>query len=371
MGAMVRVGIIGVNGIGQAHLWAARSVEGVELAAICDIDRARAEKAAGDFAVPVFTDAVALAASGAVDAVVIATPPGTHGDLVRTALAADLHVYCEKPIAPTSDEGYALAAQARERDRRLQVGFQYRFHRGYQAMRAAVAGVGEVRRVELVATNWFRAQRYFDAAPWRGTWRMAGGGVLMIQAVHQLDHLVATLGRPARVRGVVRAACHRAQVEDEAFAELEWENGARGTVVASLNEPAGEERFEIVGDRGAVQLRDGYDLRVARHEPIATYVAELDEEFPAEPPPWHPIEVPRAGSEWFDMFLDAYRDFAGAITEGREPQVDGVEGTRAVELANAIYLSSCTGRAVELPLAPGSFGPVHEDLASGHSLPDS
>jgi predicted dehydrogenase len=365
---MVRVGVIGVNGMGQAHLWASHSVDGVELAAICDVDRGRAETAAHDFSVPAFTDVPALVASSAVDAVVIATPPGTHGEIVRTALAAGLHVYCEKPIAPTSDEGYALAALARERGRVLQVGFQYRFHRGYQAMRGAVAGVGAVRRVELVATNWFRAQRYFDAAPWRGTWRMAGGGVLMIQAVHQLDVLVSTLGRPMRVRGEVRAACHRAQVEDDAFADLEWGSGARGTVVASLNEPAGEERFEIVGDRGAVQLRDGYDLRVARHEPIAAYVADLDEEYPADPLPWQTIDVPRARSEWFDMLLDAYRDFAGAITGGTAPAVDGDEGTHAVEVANAIYLSSCTGAAVDLPLAPGSYSPVYEELASGRSL---
>jgi predicted dehydrogenase len=173
------------------------------------------------------------------------------------------------------------------------------------------------------------------------------------------------------VRGVVRAACHRAQVEDDASAELEWASGARGTVVASLNEPAGEERFQIIGERGAVELRDGYDLRVAHHEPIAAYVAELDEEFPAETLPWRTIEVPRAGSEWFDMLLDAYRDFAGAISEGRAPQVDGVDGTHAVELANAIYLSSCTGATVELPLTLGSYGPVYEELASGRSLPGS
>ena len=335
---------------------------------MCDVERGRAEQAAADFRVPAFTDVAALLDSGVVDAVVVATPPGTHAEIVRSALDAGHHVYCEKPITPTSDEGYALARHAHERGRVLQVGFQFRFHHGYEAMRAAVADIGPVRRVEVAATNWFRAQAYFDAAPWRATWRMAGGGVLMIQAVHQLDALLTTVGTPARVRGAVRAAHHAAQVEDDAVVELEWANGARGVLVASLNEPAGEERFEIVGERGAVRLRDGYDVRVACHEALPQYVAELAEEFPSEPTRWREIEVARAPSEWFDMLVDAYRDFATAIADGRAPRVDGAEGTRAVELANAIYLSSCTADTVELPLTTGAYAPVFEELASGRSL---
>ncbi len=83
---MVRIGVVGVNGIGQAHLWALRVVETSTLAAVCDVDAARAEKAGADHDVPWFTDARAMNASGACDAVVVATPPGTHGDLVRDAL---------------------------------------------------------------------------------------------------------------------------------------------------------------------------------------------------------------------------------------------------------------------------------------------
>src|SRR5205085_5115387 len=141
------------------------------------------------------------------------------------------HVYCEKPIAPTAEEGYALAARARAARRVLQVGFQFRFHAGYCAMRDALAELGPIRRVALTATNWFRAERYFAASPWRATWRQAGGGVLMNQAVHQVDALIAAAGMPLYVRGRVRCALHSAAVEDEAVAELEWADGAVGTLV--------------------------------------------------------------------------------------------------------------------------------------------
>ncbi|HEX5097180.1 MAG TPA: Gfo/Idh/MocA family oxidoreductase [Acidimicrobiia bacterium] len=204
----MRIGVIGVKGIGQAHLWALHGVDGSDLVAVCDVDAAAAEKNGADHNAAVFTDAEALFASGDVDAVVIATPPGTHAPLVRSALAAGMHVYCEKPFTPTADEGYELARYAKAVERTLQVGFQFRFHLGYAAMKNAVASIAPVRRVNVTATNWFRADKYFTASPWRGTWRVAGGGVLMAQAVHQVDALINAVGMPASVTGRVRAALH-------------------------------------------------------------------------------------------------------------------------------------------------------------------
>jgi predicted dehydrogenase len=366
---VLRVGVVGVNGIGQAHLWALRGAETSTLAAVCDVDRARAEKAAADHEVPSYTDARALCASGECDALVIATPPGTHGDLVRHALDAGMHVYCEKPFTPTCDEGYALAQDARDRGRVLVVGLQFRFHLGYAAMREALRELGEVRRVHLTATNWLRAQRYFEASPWRATWRMAGGGVLMSQAVHQLDALIAAVGMPTRVRAHVRNTSHRAEVEDDATAELAWPGGARGTVVASLSEPAGHERFEVYCEQGALTLADGYDVRRARHDPVQQLVDECPDEFPMQAVEWETVEVPRSKNEWFDMVAAAHREFSGAIAEERPSTIGADEGTKSVELANAIYLSSCTGDAVDLPLAPGTYPPVFEELAAGHRLP--
>ena len=63
--------------------------------------------------------------------------------------------------------------------------------------------------------------------------------------------------------------------------------------------------------------------------------------------------------------MDAHRDFAGAVLDRRAPMVDGAEGTRAVELANAIYLSSLEARVVELPLERGEYLPWYEELVAG------
>jgi predicted dehydrogenase len=221
--------------------------------------------------------------------------------------------------------------------------------------------------VHLNATNWFRTQRYFDEGAWRTTWRVAGGGVLMIQAVHQVDALIATVGMPARVSASVRTRAHRAEVEDEAIVKLEWENGARGTIVASLNEPAGYERFEVVGALGAATLENGYDLRVARFDDVGTQIEKSTEAEGGARPEWAPVEVTPDKNE-FQLFRRAHAEFADAIASGRPSIVDGESGTRAVELANAAYLSAVNDAEVTLPLAPVSYPSVFEELASGRRV---
>lgn len=361
----LRVGVVGVNGIGRVHIGALAVAGKSSLGAVCDVDAERVRRAAAEQGVQGFVDAAEMYASGLVDAVVIATPAGTHPLLAAAALEAGLHVYCEKPVAPRSADGDALHALAVERERVFQVGFQYRFHTGYRAMRNAFASLGPLERAHLTATNWFRPQRYFDAAPWRTTWDMAGGGVLMNQAVHQLDALVAATGMPARVRAWVTCARHRAAVEDAAFAFLEWPDGARGVVEASLSEPAGCERFELHCARGSVVVTDGYDVRVCRHDDRDDTIATCPEEFPDATVTWHSVPVARASSEWFDMFVAAHREFASAIADKRPPAVDGASGTRSVELANAIYLSSFAGETVELPLDTDRYATLFAELASG------
>jgi predicted dehydrogenase len=361
----LRIGVIGVNGIGNWHFYALRQSERSSATAVCDIDPARAEKAGTQQKLPAFTDPAAMYASGEVDAVVIATPAGTHGQLTRDALDAGMHVYCEKPIAPTADEGYALARHAREAKRTLQVGFQFRFHTGYAAARAAVADLGELARVNLTATNWFRAQAYFDKSPWRATWAMAGGGVLMNQAVHQVDAMIATAGMPSRVQARVRCARHRAEIEDDAIALLEWPSGATGVLVASLGDPAGYERMEFFGAHGALVLEDGYEVRVTEHEDAQKLSDECADEYPELTNEWKPLEVARAATEWIDCLTASHRDFAGAVLDGHPPLVDGEAGTRSVELANAIYLSSIEDRTVTLPLERGAYTPVFDELVTG------
>src|SRR4029078_8789056 len=180
----------------------------------------------------------------------------THSDRVPTPPPPGLHVYGEKRFVADAAEGYALREQADAAGLVVQVGFQYRFQPSYARVRSLIeAGtVGPIFRSALVATNWFRPQDYFEAAGWRKEWRHAGGGVLMSQAIHQLDALLWFTGLPARVTARASRARHDIEVEDDAMALLEFPDGGRGTIVASLVDPVGSDRIEIHGENCSLMM---------------------------------------------------------------------------------------------------------------------
>jgi predicted dehydrogenase len=109
MAERVRIGVVGTSGWADfGHLPGLKAHPGAELAAICGRDRARAEEIAEKYGIPhVFTDYRELIAQGGLDALVVLTPDDLHHPVVMDALAARLHVLCEKPLALT-------AGQARE-----------------------------------------------------------------------------------------------------------------------------------------------------------------------------------------------------------------------------------------------------------------
>ncbi len=366
----IRLGVVGVAGIGQAHLFAGSMLDEYALAAVCDIADGPREQAASDFDAAGFADAGELFASGAVDAVAIATPPATHAALVGAALDAGLHVYCEKPLMPTAAAGRELDALARAAGRVVQVGLQFRFQRSARAAHDLVrAGeIGEIFRADLAATNWFRSQQYFAAAPWRGTWRASGGGVLMSQAVHQIDTLVWLAGLPATVTAWARRSRHDVQVEDDVLAFLEYPNGARGTIVASTTDPVGVDAVTVHGERGTLSI-EGFRLRRATFgdgtQGAQQLTDESTEDFDDVPVEWTDVVEPGGKSEWFDMMLDCHRDFVAAIREARPAANPPDEASRALELINALYLSAVRGGPVTLPIDPAEYDAVFDDLCAG------
>jgi predicted dehydrogenase len=364
--ADVRVAVVGVAGIGQAHLFAVKAVDGMELAGVFDVDAARAAEAATDHKTSAFATYAALCRDRTVDAVVIATPPATHAPLVREAVQAGKHVYCEKPFTPTAGEGYELAELAQSCGVTVQVGLQFRYHHAYAAARKLITSgaIGEVFRANIVATNWFRAQRYYDASPWRAAWKTSGGGVLLTQAIHQLDALLTFAGMPSRVHAHWFRTNHTAEVEDEVIASLEWPNGARGMLTASQNDPAGYELIEVHGDTGAVRVR-GYDVERTSYESAERLTRDSPDEYPDVEVEWKPVPIERKPSEWFDMMIECHRDFVGAIASGRPPSVPPAEGTRIVEFVNALYASAARNTAVCLPLEAADFDRCFNRLCEG------
>jgi myo-inositol 2-dehydrogenase/D-chiro-inositol 1-dehydrogenase len=136
----IAVGVIGTGVMGAEHARLLRDeVRGGHLAAVCDVDAARAAEAAQGAAV--FTDPAALIASPLVGAVVIASPDATHAALARACLDAGKPVLCEKPLAATAAEALGLVrAEAACGRRLITVGYMRRFDSAYAEMKRTIDG---------------------------------------------------------------------------------------------------------------------------------------------------------------------------------------------------------------------------------------
>ena len=98
-------------------------------------------------------------------------------------------------------------------------------------------GLGELKRINWVITNWYRPQAYYDQGGWRGTWSGEGGGVLINQCPHQLDLFQWLGGMPIKVRGYAKTGMHRRiNVENDVTFYTEYENGASGVFVTSTHD---------------------------------------------------------------------------------------------------------------------------------------
>ena len=132
---------------------------------------------------PTFADAGEMMRSGAVDAVLIATPHYQHTTLGIAAFEAGLHALVEKPIsAHKADAERLIAAHQRRPNLVFAAMFQLRTEPRYAKIRKLIqtGELGELVRVSWIITDWYRTEAYYASGGWRATWKGEGGGVLLL-----------------------------------------------------------------------------------------------------------------------------------------------------------------------------------------------
>lgn len=353
--------------IATAHIDALARVPGAVIAGTADIDVTRGTAVAATVGCPYFPDHRALLAATTPDVAVICTPHPLHAAQALDCFAAGAHVLTEKPMAVEVAEGDRMLDAAASAGRMLAVNFQQRFRPVVEAARALiVAGeLGALVRV-LCIEPWFRTDAYYRSAGWRSTWQGEGGGVLVNQAPHTLDLLCYLAGLPMTLWGVTRTVGHATECEDIAHALLEYANGAPGYLHTNTVEVGEPQRLEIVGDKLALTIL-GDTLTVKRVTPsLSAFSATSEERFSAPEVTIHQARYPAIEGTGH---LAVHRDLFAAITDGRAPRCDGRQALQSLELANAVILSSFSGRRVTLPLDRGAYSVLLADLRSGRRPP--
>ena len=366
----VRLGIIGLGT--QGSMYAKFITDGLVpnmvVSAISDINPDRAAFAATEYPnARFFENYLDLLDSGEVDAIVTCVPHYLHPQMGIDALTRDVHALVEKPAGVFTKQVAELNAFAATKPQ-LSFGimFNQRNNPLYVRLKEIVDNgeIGTILRSNWIITNWWRPQGYFDQSAWRATWGGEGGGVLVNQAPHQLDLWQWICGVPQSVYSKVAYGFRRnIAVEDEVTALADFGNGVTGVFVTATHDLIGTDRFEILGDQGKIVVENSKTATVSR---LTKPERELSEGMDMDDvlklftgrlktDELYTQETIEFESAWGGQHAGVLENFAANILNGTPLLAPGSDGITGVRLANAIHLSSWTGREVSLDFDEDEF----------------
>ncbi|RPE39649.1 myo-inositol 2-dehydrogenase [Streptomyces sp. Ag109_O5-1] len=293
----VRIGVIGAGWIGKEHIQRlTHTVTGAQVTAVTDIDPARAAGAAEPVGARVLPDGAAVVAADDVDAVLVTSWGPTHAEHVLNAIAAGKPVFCEKPLATTTEDCLKIVEAEQAHGRRLvQVGFMRRYDAGYRQLKQVIDSgkIGEPLIVHCAHRN--------PTVPESYTSEMAS----LDTAVHEVDVLRWLLDDEIVSTQVItpRATSKRFEhLKDPQIILFETAKGIRIDLEVFVNCQYGYDiQCETVGEEGLVRLPD----------PAAVGVRTAGQ---------HSTEVL---TDWVGRFRDAFdtefREWIAGLAAGNEP----------------------------------------------------
>lgn len=382
----IRYGIIGLGVQGRAYagFLAGRQThpdlpnpaapQHAVLGAVCSRSDQAAEQAARLFAdVPFYRDWREMTASGKVDAVIVVTPHYSHPAIAAGCLAAGMPVLCDKPAGVYAGAAQGVLEAAAKSGAAYGIMFNYRASELWQKVHSLVTGggLGEVRRSLWQLTDLWRPDCYYSQSPERGTWGGEGGGVLLNQAVHQLDLWEWICGVPSRVWARAAFGAHRnITAENDVTLMTEYPNGASGCFTACTDVLVGTNRLEIDLSAGKIIVEGSKRatvLRYTRDEAAmnaATGPDQLQRIISGKGPGadaalYTQEQFEEQDGGWGTQHVRMMENFALHLLEKTPLLAPGAEGWKPVELLNTALMSAWQGGAgLKNPVDP------HEYLAA-------
>ena len=342
-GRKIRFALIGCGRIAANHFGAIAQHAGrCDLVAVCDSDPRALARAAETTGARPFATLGAMLDGCDADAVIVATPSGLHPDHAVQIARAGRHVITEKPMATRWEDGKRMVGACDAAGVRMFVVKQNRRNATLQLLKRAVEKK-RFGRIYMVNLNvfWTRPDAYYNSARWRGTWEY-DGGAFMNQASHYVDLLDWIVGPVESLQAYTATLARDIEVEDTGVLSLRWRNGALGSMnVTMLTYPSNlEGSITILGEKGTVRIGGVAVNEVERWE-----FADADED---------DLKVRDASYQTTSVYGHGhplYYDNVIKVLRGEaEPETDGREGLKSLELLIAAYMSARDGKRVALPL---------------------
>jgi UDP-N-acetyl-2-amino-2-deoxyglucuronate dehydrogenase len=342
-GRKIRIAIVGCGRISKNHLNSIEQhSESLELAAICDIDKEVLAEHVETFKVPGYRNFVEMLEKEDLDLVALCTPSGIHPEQAILAAKYNVHVITEKPMATRWKDGVRMVKACDEAGVRMFVVKQNRSNATLQLLKRAVEE-NRFGKIHMVHLNvfWTRPQSYYDQGNgWRGTWEF-DGGAFMNQASHYVDLLDWIIGPVEKVQALM-STTRDIEVEDTGVLNIKWRNGALGSMsVTMLTYPKNlEGSITILGERGTVRVGGVAvnEIELWQFDETKDYDKDIQEAN------YETTSVYGFGHPLY------YKNVIEVLRGNAEPDTDGREGLKSLELLIAAYLSARDGNTVSLPL---------------------
>jgi len=341
----IRVGVVG-GGIGRAHLAAYRALPDMfDVAAVCDIELARATSLAENYVVSHVTDSLdELCGMHEIEVIDICTPSHLHPAHTLQVLEAGKHAICEKPVAGSLAALDRLAGAEARSGRRVMPIFNYRFGAGVQKLRHLIAeGITGRPYLSTIEVAWRRRADYY-AVPWRGHWETELGGSLTTHAIHFLDLLMYVVGPVRSVFARTTTLVNPIETEDCASVALEMVDGSLASIAVTLGSSVEISRQRYCfGNLVAESNLAPYDRNTSEPWQFAADTPELKSRMDAA------LATAALGPEGF---VGQFARFGEALRSEADLPVTLADARRVVELLTAIYGSARTHASVDLPIGP-------------------
>ena len=342
---VISLAIVGYGLIGRRHAQVISALSNAELVAVVESEGSAA-RVSVDSSIQVFSDIKQMLDDARPDGVIIASPTKLHMSHAKYCIDAGVPVLIEKPICDDLAAARELTSIAHELDVAILVGHHRRYNSIIRQAHDLIksGAIGDVRAVNVMC--WFyKPDHYFDEALWR---QKGGAGPVSVNLIHDIDLLRYLCGDVVAVQAQFTSAKRGFENEDLGTAILSFKSGAVGTVTVSDSivspwsweltsgeNPAYPETqqstYFIGGSKGSISLPD---LTVWKHEGDRDW--------------WNPMHADRIQRIQSDPLVEQILHFCDVVSGQEAPLVSGVEGTKSLQVIDAIQRAAVTQELVQL-----------------------
>lgn len=338
--SQLRVGVIGCGFFAENHLAAWASMPDVVLAAVCDIDPAKANGAAAKFgAGKAYTDAAAMLAGEKLDFVDIVTTMASHEALVGLVADRGLPMIVQKPLAPDWEGCLRIVEKCRSAGVRMMVHENTRFLTPMRKAKA-VLDSGAIGTPTWARVSFRTGHDIYGKQPYLAR---EENFVILDLGVHMLDVARYLLGDAAALYCQTESVKPGIRGEDMATIMLRHGSGATSVVECSYASPVYPDPFpeltlQVEGTRGSLRTDMGYRMTV-----FSDGKPELIDVSPTlhawSTPPWHGTQ---------DSVLRTQRHWVDSLRSGNEPETSAQDSLKTYALVFGAYRSARSGTAITL-----------------------